>query len=83
VSEEGKLKALCKGVHAISSGFEIRFTASSDNSEQWCVTVGVRDVILFHTGFGTLDDILSLAISKLAGISQKSLVAIKNGDKEP
>jgi hypothetical protein len=81
MSETDKLKALCKGVRSISSGFEIKLTASSENPEHWCITIGTRDAIVVYTDFGLLENVVSLAISKLANISQRTLAAIKtNGD---
>jgi hypothetical protein len=78
VSETDKLKALCKGVRSISPGFEVKLTASSDNPEHWCVTVGSRDAIIVYTDFGLLDTVIGLAISKLANVSQRTLAALKD-----
>lgn len=84
MSEGDKLKALCKGVRAISPGFEIKLTASSDNHEHWCITIGAPHAIIVYTDFGLLDTVIGLALSKLANISQKTLAAIKdtNGDNK-
>jgi hypothetical protein len=78
MSEADKLKALCKAVRAISPGFEVRFTASSDNPDHWCVTIGATHAIIIHTDFGMLDNVISIALGKLANISQKTLRAIKD-----
>ena len=81
MSELDRLKTLCKGVRSISPGFEITLTASKENPEHWCITIGTRDAIVVYTDFGFLDTVVSLAISKLANLSQRTLAALKtNGD---
>ena len=80
---DSKLKALMRGVRAISSGFEIKLTPSSTNPDHWCVAVGVfPNVIVVYTDFGLPETVLSMALSKLSNISQKTLAAIKTGDNE-
>lgn len=78
---DSKLAALIRGVRAISPGFEIKFTLSETNPEHCCITVGAQHAIIVYTDFGLPDTVLSMAISKLSNISQKTLAAIKNGDK--
>ncbi len=80
---DSKLKALLRGVRAISPGFEVKLTPSGSNPDHWCITVGVLpNVIVVYTDFGLPDTVLSLALSKLSNISQKTIAAIKLGDKE-
>ena len=80
---DSKLKALAKGVRAISPGFEIKISMSESNPEHYCISVGVfPHAIVIYTDYGLLDTVLSLALSKLSNISQKTLAAINNGDKD-
>jgi hypothetical protein len=80
-TETDKLMTLAKGVRAISPGLKIEITNSESNPDQFCISVAASSVIIIFTGFGTMESVLSLAISKLANISQRTLAAVKPADE--
>jgi hypothetical protein len=80
-TETDKLLKLCNGVRAISPGMEVKVISSQDNVTHFSVAVCVSSVVIFATDFGLLDTVLSLAISKLANISQRTLAAVKPSDE--
>jgi len=83
-SETDKLKALTKGVRALSPAFEIRLVPSKENPDHWAVFVEITNaVVIIETDFGLLDNVLGLAISKLANISQRTLAAVRPQPGDP
>lgn len=77
MAETDKLQALVNGVRAIAPGLEIRIALSEANPAQCCITIAASSVILVYTDYGSLDAVLSFAISKLRTISQRTLAAVK------
>jgi hypothetical protein len=81
--EIDKLKTLAKGVRALSPDFEIRLVASKDNMEHWAVLVSVSGIVLIDTDFGMLENVLDMAVSKLANLSQRTLNAVRPKPGDP
>lgn len=78
MSPTDKLQRLCKGVRTIGSGFEIHLKPSDEDAEEWAILVVAGGAaVLVNTDFGALEDALDQALSRLASVSQRTLVAVR------
>lgn len=78
MSPTDKLERLCKGVRTIGTTFEIHLKPSEENTDEWAImVVAGGSAILINTDFNTLEDSLDQACSRLASISQRTLVAVR------
>lgn len=84
MSPTDKLQRLCKGVRTIGSGFEIHLKPSDENAEEWAILVVAGGAaVLVNTDFSSLDDVLDQACSRLASVSQRTLVAVRPPSDPP
>lgn len=79
-----KLQRLCKGVRTIGSSFEIHLKPSDQNPEEWAVMVVAGGAaVLVNTDFAPIEDSIDQALRRLAAISQKTLVAVRQSNPPP
>lgn len=83
MSDMDQLDKLCQGVRALGPGAELRFKPSEVVSEHWSVMICYGAAIVAYTDFNTLDVVLAEALVKLAGISQRMMVAVRDSQPPP
>lgn len=72
-----RFRKFCDGARAIASGVEIHVRPSEAVKEHWSILVYVGAAIILYTDYGSLDDAVAQANSKLAGISSRMMAAIR------
>lgn len=84
MSPTDKLQRLCKGVRTIGTSFEIHLKPSEDSPDEWAIMVVAGGAaVLVNTDFGALEDALDQACSRLASVSQRTLVAVRPPPDSP
>ena len=79
-----KLQRLCNGVRTVGSGFEIHLKPSEDHPAEWAIMVVAGGAaVLVNTDFGPLSQALDQALSRLASVSQRTLVAVRPSSPPP
>lgn len=65
------IRKLLKSARAVSPEVDVHFRATSDDDKWVCAIYLGKDVILFESAVGTVDDVVAAALAKLKGVSQQ------------
>lgn len=77
-----RLGHLLNTTRALSSHAQTHFLPVPDREDIWVVRITVGSVVVVETAAGPLDEVMELAIGRLAGMSYRMLAAVQKGEKQ-
>lgn len=81
------LQQLLLAARAVAPQVEIKFRGTADETLWVCIVTVGRDIVLFETQPGLVDEVIDDAARKLKGMSQKMRAVLSDGppssDPEP